>query len=117
MPTLDILRREPDLRSFTQGATIFQAGDPGDSMYAVVDGVVEIRLNGAVIESVSPGGVFGEMGLVEGKPRSAAAVAGTDCTVAVISEKRFLRLVEMAPQFALQMMRVVSDRLRRHGPQ
>jgi CRP-like cAMP-binding protein len=47
---------------------------------------------------------------------SANAVAASDCHLAVISEKRFLRLVEMMPQFALQLMRVITERLRRHGP-
>jgi CRP-like cAMP-binding protein len=116
MTTLDILRREPDIRSFKHGDVIFNGGDPADCMYAVVDGSVEIRLHGAVIEQIAPGGVFGEMGLIDGQPRSAQAVAATDCSLAVIGEKRFLRLVEMMPQFALQMMRVVTQRLRRRGP-
>jgi CRP-like cAMP-binding protein len=116
MTTLDILRREPDIRSFKQGDTIFNEGEPADCMYAVVDGSVEIQLHGTVIEQIAPGGVFGEMGLIDAQPRSAQAVAGTDCSLAVISEKRFLRLVEMMPQFALQMMRVITQRLRRHDP-
>jgi CRP/FNR family transcriptional regulator, cyclic AMP receptor protein len=113
MTSLDILRREPDVRSFKQGDIIFKAGDPGDCMYAVVDGTVEIRIRGASVEQIAPGGVFGEMGLIDAQPRSADAVAATDCSLAVISEKRFLRLVEMMPQFALQMMRVITQRLRR----
>ena len=113
MTTLDILRREPDIRSYKRGDTIFRAGDPADCMYAVVDGSVDIRIHGSVIEQIAPGGVFGEMGLIDAKPRSADALAATDCSLAVISEKRFLRLVEMMPQFALQMMRVITQRLRR----
>lgn len=116
MTTLDILRREPDLRSYKQGDVIFEAGDPADCMYAVVDGTVDIRIHGSVVETVAPGSVFGEMGLIDAQPRSAEAVAASDCNLAVISEKRFLRLVEMMPQFALQMMRVITERLRRHGP-
>ena len=46
MPTLELLRNEPDLRSYKEGETIFKAGDPGDCMYAVVDGRVEIWLAG-----------------------------------------------------------------------
>lgn len=116
MTTLDILRREPDIRSYKQGDTIFRAGDPADCMYAVVEGSVEIRIHGSVIEQIAPGGVFGEMGLIDTQSRSAEAVAATDCSLAVISEKRFLRLVEMMPQFALQMMRVITQRLRRQDP-
>jgi CRP-like cAMP-binding protein len=116
MTTLDILRREPDIRGYKQGETIFKAGDPADRMFAVIDGTVEIRLRGVATEVVAPGGVFGEMGLIDAMPRSADAVAVSDCSLAVISEKRFLRLVEVMPQFALQMMRVITQRLRRYQP-
>ena len=113
MPTFDILRREADIRSFKQGETIFKNGDPGDCMFAVVEGAVEIDLAGTVVERIGPGGVFGEMALIDGQPRSATAVAAADCSVAAINEKRFLRLVEMTPRFALQVMQVITERLRR----
>jgi CRP/FNR family cyclic AMP-dependent transcriptional regulator len=113
MPTFPILRHELDMRSFKQGDTIFKAGDPADCMFAVVDGAVEIHLGGAVIERIDPGAVFGEMGLIDGQPRSATAVAATDCSIAAINEKRFLRLIEVTPRFALQMMQVITERLRR----
>jgi CRP/FNR family transcriptional regulator, cyclic AMP receptor protein len=113
MPTFDILRREADIRSFKRGDTIFKSGDPGDCMFAVVEGAVEIDLAGTVVERIGPGGVFGEMALIDGQPRSATAVAAVDCSVAAINEKRFLRLVEMTPRFALQVMQVITERLRR----
>ena len=49
--------------SFASGEVIFRAGDPGDNMY-VRSGEVEIELNGKVIETVAPGGFFGEMALI-----------------------------------------------------
>lgn len=115
MSTLDALRREPDLRSYPQGALIFKEGDPGDCLFAVVEGMVEIRLHGNAVEQVAAGGVFGEMALIDGQPRSASAIAVTDCQLAVIPEKRFLRLVEQTPRFALEIMRVVTERLRRRA--
>lgn len=116
MPTFEILRREPDVRSFKQGEAIFNEGDPADCMFAVVEGAVDIVIKGAVVEHIGAGGVFGEMALIDAKPRSAAAVAATDCQIAAINEKRFLRLVEQLPRFALQIMRVITERLRRSGP-
>jgi CRP/FNR family cyclic AMP-dependent transcriptional regulator len=113
MPTFPMLLHEPDLRSFKRGETIFKQGDPADCMFAVVDGSVEIQLQSAVIERIAPGAVFGEMALIDGQPRSATAVAATDCSIAAINEKRFLRLVEVTPRFALQMMQVITERLRR----
>jgi CRP/FNR family cyclic AMP-dependent transcriptional regulator len=95
MPTFAILRNEPDIRSFKQGETIFEEGEPADCMFSVVEGAVDIRLRGAVLEHISPGGVFGEMALIDKLPRSATAVAAADCSLAAITEKRFLRLVEL----------------------
>lgn len=115
MPTFPILRHEPDTRSFKQGETIFKEGDPADCMFAVVDGAVEILLRGAVVERIVAGGVFGEMALIDGQPRSATAVAAADSSIAAISEKRFIRLVEVTPRFALQMMQVITERLRRQS--
>jgi CRP-like cAMP-binding protein len=116
MPSFDFLRREPDIRSYRQGDRIFQQGDPGDCMFAVVEGAVEIELAGTVVERIAPGGVFGEMALIDRQPRSASATATVDCSLAIITEKRFLRLVEQMPRFALQMMQVITERLRRSDP-
>jgi len=113
MPTFDILRHEADIRSFKQGETIFNDGDPGDCMFVVVEGAVEIQLAGTVVERLDPGGLFGEMALIDGQARSATAVAAADCNLAAINEKRFLRLVEITPRFALQVMQVITERLRR----
>ncbi|MGA2776746.1 MAG: cyclic nucleotide-binding domain-containing protein [Steroidobacteraceae bacterium] len=113
MPTFEILRRESDIRSFRQGEVIFREGDPADCMYAVVEGEVAIDFRGTIIERCGPGTVFGEMALIDGQSRSATAVAAVDCRVAAIDEKRFLRLIEQVPRFALQIMQVISERLRR----
>jgi len=112
MPTFEIFRREPDMRSFKAGESIFREGDAGDCMFAVVEGAVDIEINGTVVEHITPGGIFGEMTLIDGQPRSATALAAADCRLAAINEKRFLRLVEMTPRFALQIMQVISQRLR-----
>lgn len=110
--SIDILQRESDVRRVAQGSVIFKQGDAADCLYAVIEGSVEIRINGVKVETVTHGGVFGEMALIDSRPRSGTAIAVSDCTLAAISEKRFLRLVESTPQFALQIMRVITDRLR-----
>jgi CRP-like cAMP-binding protein len=112
MPTFEILSREPDVRSFSEGEAIFREGDAGNCMFAVVEGTVDIVLDGKVVEHVGAGSVFGEMALIDHQTRSATALAATACRLAAIDEKRFLRLVEITPRFALQMMQVISQRLR-----
>jgi CRP/FNR family transcriptional regulator, cyclic AMP receptor protein len=111
MRAMEIFNREPDVRNFSAGQPIFAEGEPGDVMYAVLQGEVEIRRAGRVLGTVRDGGIFGEMALLDEKPRSAAAVAKSDCRVAAIGQRRFTRLVEKTPIFALSLMQVVSDRL------
>ena len=65
--------------SFSSGEVIFRAGDPGDNMYVVRSGEVEIELNGKVIETVASGGIFGEMALIDGSARVATCRAKTNC--------------------------------------
>ena len=113
MPTIRVFNNEPDVRSFSAGQVIFTDGQPQDGlMFAVLNGEVEIVKHERVINTIGAGDVFGEMGLLDHQPRSAAAIAKTDCKVAAINEQRFTRLVSQNPLFALDMMRVLSERLR-----
>ena len=111
--TFELFRNETDVERFATGDTIFREGDPGDALYVVVDGSVELTANGQWVETLGPGGIMGEMALIDQGPRAATAVALTPCGLARIPEKRFLFMVRETPHFALQIMRVMADRLRR----
>jgi CRP-like cAMP-binding protein len=113
MATTEIFRHTTQVESFPTGHVIFKAGDPGTLMYVVREGEVEIVLGNQVFETVGPGGLFGEMALIDAQPRSATARAKTDCIVAPIDERRFTFLVQQTPYFSLQLMRVLVARLRR----
>jgi CRP/FNR family cyclic AMP-dependent transcriptional regulator len=95
------------------GQTVFQAGDKGENMFAVIAGTVDIIIHGTTVETVGAGGVFGEMALVEERPRIATAVVKTDARLVVIDRKRFMNVVQHNPFFALQLMTVMAGRLRR----
>jgi CRP-like cAMP-binding protein len=111
-PTTDLFRNSKDFVSFSAGQTIFQEDEPGDVMYVVLEGAVDILINGKVINTVGPGGLLGELALIDTRPRSATAVAQTDCKLVPISAKRFAFLVQQTPNFALHVMRVMANRLR-----
>jgi CRP-like cAMP-binding protein len=102
-----------DAKPVAAGTTIFHTGDERDYMYAVLEGQVDIVVNGRVVETVVSGGIFGEMALIEKDQRTATAIARTDATVVAVDERRFLFLIQQTPNFALHVMRVLSDRLRR----
>jgi CRP/FNR family transcriptional regulator, cyclic AMP receptor protein len=103
---------EKDVMSFQQDQHIFEEGETGKLMYLVKSGEVEIVKKGKVIDHVNPGGVFGEMALIDSSPRSATARAKTDCELIPVDEYRFLFLVQHAPYFSLQVMGVLAERIR-----
>ena len=109
---INIFSHQDDLSSFSAGQTIFTEGDTGNTMFAVVEGEVDSVLHGNIIETVTEGGVFGEMALIDHESRSAAAVAKTDVKVAEVDEKRFHFLVQQTPNFASQLMRILVERIR-----
>ena len=102
-----------DLLRIEAGKVVFREGDPGDTLYVVLDGKVDLRLNGRLVETVGPGGILGEMALIEQAPRVASATARTACDLQPISEERFMSMIQQTPHFALQIMKVIASRLRR----
>lgn len=112
MSAIQLLRNEKDVMAIPAGATIFQEGDPGDAMYVVLGGTVDIVHKGKVIESVDDGNIFGEMALIDSEPRSASAVARTDVQVARVNQQRFEFLVQYSPFFAVEVMGTMAKRLR-----
>lgn len=100
------------VRTFKVGDIIFEQGDPAAELFIIQSGTVEIRLGNRLLETLSERSIFGEMALIDGGPRSATAVAATDATVVPVGEKQFLFLVSRTPYFALNVMRVLAQRLR-----
>lgn len=109
------LHHELTKQAFTAGQVIFKEGDAGDVMYSVLSGEVEIVIADKVVELVQTGSILGEMALIDNHPRSATAIAKTDCNLAVINQKRFIALIQQTPFFAIQVMSLMADRLRRWG--
>jgi signal transduction histidine kinase len=119
---LQELRKSAQERSFGEGAEIFKQGDTGDGLYVVKEGRVQI--SGQVGENarhvfsqVNPGEVFGEMAVLEDKPRSAAAVADGPTTVYFIPRDALLKLVAGSPSLSLELVREISNRLREFNRQ
>jgi CRP-like cAMP-binding protein len=107
-----LFKTSEGIKEFQAGTTIFANGDPGDEMFVILDGEVEIHVGAGIVETLDAGEVIGEMALIDSKTRSATAIAKTDCRLAVINEKRFLFMVHETPYFALDIMKILADRLR-----
>jgi len=119
---LKVLQRAAAEKQYASGKEVFKEGDTGDGVYIVGEGQVQISSLVAenerrVFSLINPGEIFGEMAVLENKPRSASAVAVGDTTVYFIPRDELLKLVETSPRLALDLLREISNRLREFNRQ
>ncbi|MCS7337145.1 MAG: cyclic nucleotide-binding domain-containing protein [Verrucomicrobiae bacterium] len=114
---LAAVRKAAEQRKYLRGQEIFSEGDPGDGLYVIAEGAVEIC--GVIADAhkyrlarYGPGDFFGELALVDDKPRAATAVALRDSIIYFIPREVMLRLLEETPGMALKLLRLVGQRLR-----
>lgn len=115
------LRRLSDFaatESVRRGETIFQKGDPGDTLYAIGKGSVKISVPGgsgreAMFNILGQKEIFGEVALLDGQARTADAVAITDCELYAITRRDFLALLNREPKLAIRIIELLCERLRR----
>lgn len=94
---------------------LFSEGEAADVIYLLVEGRIELLVSGRAVESLGPGAFLGELALIEpDQPRPYSARALTDCELVRIDEARFEQLVAKQPHFAVELMRIMAERLRRH---
>lgn len=103
---------------FAADEVIFQRGDPGDSMLAVVSGRVKICAHSEdgkelILNIIQPGEVFGEISLIDGEPRTADAAALEASQLLVLERRDFQRHLEQNPRVAQRLLGILCQRLRR----
>ena len=103
---------EQSVVRYDKGKIIMVAGQSGALMYVVTEGRVAISIRGAIVERIGPGGVFGEMALVDQSPRAANAVAETEVSLLAINRNVFLNLVKSTPTFGIALLSATAERLR-----
>ncbi|HXC51765.1 MAG TPA: cyclic nucleotide-binding domain-containing protein [Candidatus Limnocylindrales bacterium] len=100
---------------FEAGDTVFAEGSAGNFMYVVVEGTIDIFVGEKLIDISSTGDLLGEMALIDSQNRSATAIARTEARLARVDENEFLSMVVDTPFFALHVMRVLVQRMRRQS--
>ncbi|MEH1910073.1 MAG: cyclic nucleotide-binding domain-containing protein [Nostoc sp.] len=111
--TVSIFQKKSDPKVFSAGQVIFEEGQPGDNMYGILEGEVDILVNGKIIETIETGEVFGIGVLVGVQNRTYTAIAKVDSKLGFLDEEGFLFAVQETPMFALQVMKSYSERLTR----
>src|SRR3954464_2689152 len=109
-------------KSVKAGATIFERGDPGTSLFAVLHGTVKISNRSAdgkdaVLNMIAAGGICGEIALLDGQPRTADAFAVSNCELMFIDRRDFVPLVTQSPEIALKLIEILCGRIRRTSEQ
>jgi len=103
-------------RNLKKGETVFSQGSPSDCAFIISSGSVEIIENTPegqkVIGQLTENEIFGEMGLIDGKPRSATVRALEDSVVYIMSKINFDKLAREKPEALLPILKVLSGRLR-----
>jgi len=94
------------------GQPLFLEGEEGNQMFVLETGTAEVLVHNQVVETLTHGSIVGEMGLVSPGPHSASVIARTDCEFVAVDQKRFQFLVQQTPFFAVQVMRLMAERLR-----
>jgi|JFJP01.1.fsa_nt_gi CRP-like cAMP-binding protein len=113
LTTINLFNNAEDFIIIPAGQVIFEKGGVADVMYAIVEGEVEISIDGKFLDVTGAGGIVGEMSLIDSRSRSATAIAKTECKLVPINQHRFTFLVQQTPFFAIQVMKIMVERIRK----
>lgn len=100
-------------RTISTDDLVVRAGDPGDSLFLIGAGSVQVTVSGTVVAVLSPGDIFGEIAVLERQPRSASVTARENCTLLEIEGEVFRRLLETHPEMAAHVRATAAARLSR----
>ena len=113
MNPAELFSHEANPTRLAPGEVLFKVGDPGDAMYVVLDGALEVQVEDRVIDTAMRGAIIGEMALIDDAPRSATVSAREASTLVKVNSVRFQRLIQQNPFFAMHVMKVLAVRVRR----
>lgn len=112
MDYLELFRGWKNVVEHDAGTVIYSANDPADVLYVILDGEVELHVRNGLLAVECKGGIIGEMAMLESAKRNAVATAATDIRLAVIDRCEVRELLARSTDFSLQLMTVLTDRLR-----
>ena len=109
-------------RAYPQGTVILRGGEVGDSVFLISSGSVQVTLGGtrgplSSLAILQAGEIFGEMAVLERRPRSATVFAKEDCLLLEIAGEAIRKLLEAHLEIQVKMYTVIRDRLRQASPQ
>ena len=112
MNPASLFSHETNTVNLAPGDILFKTGDPGDFMYILLEGTLDIIVGETVVENAVRGAIVGEMALIDQSPRVATVIARSACRLAKIDQRRFFSIIQLNPFFATHVMKTLADRLR-----
>src|SRR5207248_4392143 len=121
-PAVERLGSYMKTRKVSRGSTIFSKGDPGSGLMGVLAGSVKVSVASAdgkdiVLNVFREGDIFGEIALLDGRPRTADATAMSDSELIVIERRDFVPFLSGQPDVMLKFIEILCSRLRRTSEQ
>lgn len=108
-----IFQKAPNYVTYNAGDVIYEQGESSEPMYVIQDGEVEMILHPQLRETLGPGDILGEMSMITGEPHSHTAIAKTHVRVVPVDKARFLFMVQETPNFAVAVMEIMIERMRK----
>ena len=109
---LDLIARVADEVKVDAGTVLTRQGGLGLEFLLIVDGGARVERNGTVIARLGPGEFFGEMSLIDGKPRSASVIAESPSVLLVVEARSFRKLLDAVPGLQRKVLITLCGRLR-----
>ena len=109
---LTSIAKAGDEITMTEGTLIIDQGQMGREAFVVLDGQVTVKRGGRKITSLGPGGIVGELSLLDHGPRTATVVCDTDCTLFVIDQRHFRAVLEQYPSIAMKLLATLASNIR-----
>lgn len=109
---LRTIRRQVEEVEVPAGRVLVEEGTPGREFFFIVDGQASVKRGSRKVASLGPGNYFGELSLLDRKPRSASIVSDTDMTLVVLDQRRFNGLLDEMPTLAHKLLAAMAQRIR-----
>jgi CRP/FNR family transcriptional regulator, cyclic AMP receptor protein len=106
------IRSSLDELEVPKGKVLVEEGRIGLEFFLIVDGKASVIRNGKKVATLGPGGYFGELALLDRRPRSASVVSDTDMDVLVLSQRQFNGLLQSVPTISRKLLAAMANRLR-----
>jgi len=109
---LRTIRRQVEEVTVPAGKVLVEEGTVGREFFFIVEGTATVKVGGRKVATLGPGNYFGELSLLDHKPRSATVVSDTDMVLLVLDQRRFNGLLDELPTLAHKLLAAMAQRIR-----